>query len=94
MKQYLNYIGSKYSLIPFIDQAIQTIIQQYPDDKTITVGDICAGAGSVSNYLEKRYPQVCVVANDIEYYSKKFKSQKQLENELIVEYIFVFKKSN
>ena len=65
-KQYLNYIGSKHTLLPFLDEVLQDL---GIEDSEIRFGDLCAGAGSVSNFVNNKYKNTCIASNDIEYYS-------------------------
>ena len=60
----MNYIGSKYSILSYIDE----VIEDFTKSKKNTVFcDIFAGTGVVSNYFkEKGYN---IIANDIQYFS-------------------------
>ena len=57
----LNYIGSKTSLLPFLDSHIKVAKGQ-------VFGDLFAGTGSVGHYFCQKY-QAKIIANDICYYS-------------------------
>lgn len=60
----MNYIGSKYSILSYIDEVIENFTKP---KKNIVFCDIFAGTGSVSKYFkEKGYN---IIANDIEYFS-------------------------
>lgn len=60
----MNYIGSKYSILSYIDEVIEDFTEQ---KKNITFCDIFAGTGVVSKYFkEKGYN---LIANDIQYFS-------------------------
>lgn len=62
----MNYIGSKYSLIDFIDYGISRI-SGYKDGDSYIFADLFAGTGVVgSTYKAKG---CFVIANDIQYYS-------------------------
>jgi adenine-specific DNA-methyltransferase len=58
----LNYIGSKKTLIPFIEKVIDENISK--DD--LIFGDLFAGTGIVGQTLSKKFR---IISNDIEYYS-------------------------
>lgn len=62
----MNYIGSKLSILNYIDETIQdfTGIQ---DDKDIVFCDIFAGTSSVGKYFKNKGYNV--ISNDIQYYS-------------------------
>lgn len=60
----MNYIGSKYSILSYIDEVIEDFVKP---KKNIVFCDIFAGTGVVSKYFkEKGYN---IIANDIEYFS-------------------------
>lgn len=62
----MNYIGSKYSLLNFLEQTIEEVTGFKNADNHIFV-DLFAGTGIVgSRYKEKGYN---VISNDIQYYS-------------------------
>ena len=59
----MNYIGSKLSLLKFIDESIAKVV----DTDCHTFCDLFAGTGTVGRYFkEKGYS---VIANDMQYYS-------------------------
>jgi len=59
----MNYIGSKYSLLSFLEESINTVI----DGDCSVFCDLFAGTGIVgSHFKDKGY---CIIANDIQYYS-------------------------
>ena len=61
----MNYIGSKYSLMDFLTQAITTVIGEGADAQTFA--DLFAGTGVVgSTFKQKGYN---IISNDIQYYS-------------------------
>lgn len=59
----MNYIGSKLSLLKFLEASINKIVDKNCD----TFCDLFAGTGVVGSYFKKRGYKV--VANDIQYYS-------------------------
>jgi adenine-specific DNA-methyltransferase len=59
----LNYIGSKYSLLPFIE----TYYSKIADGSEKTFCDIFAGTGAVGRYFKSK--GLRVIANDLQYYS-------------------------
>ena len=60
----MNYIGSKYSLINFLDETICTVAG---NDTNKIFADLFAGTGVVGKtFKEKGYQ---VISNDIQYYS-------------------------
>ena len=59
----MNYIGSKLSLLEFLEESINKVI-----DKNCRVFcDLFAGTGIVGSYFKKKGYRV--IANDIQYYS-------------------------
>lgn len=61
----MNYIGSKFSLLPFIDEVIRNVAGNALSDKILC--DIFAGTGIVGRYFKNKVSKV--LSNDIEYYS-------------------------
>ena len=61
----LNYIGSKHSLLPFIDNSIKQTIG--PGQNLRTFADLFAGRGAVGEYFKEQGYNV--IANDTQYYS-------------------------
>ena len=60
----MNYIGSKFSILSYIDEVIEDFVEP---KKNIIFCDIFAGTGVVSKYFkEKGYN---IIANDIQYFS-------------------------
>src|SRR5262249_28888127 len=59
----MNYIGSKYTLLPFIEQ----VFRQISDGSEETVCDIFAGTGAVGRLFKKL--GLRVLANDFQYYA-------------------------
>jgi len=63
----LNYIGSKKSLLDFLDLIISKLIKN--DSKTcIKFADLFAGTGIVGKYFNRKYNYI-TTSNDLEYYS-------------------------
>ncbi len=61
----MNYIGSKYSLMEFLIDAITSVVGENADNRSFA--DLFAGTGVVgSTFKQKGYN---VIANDIQYYS-------------------------
>ena len=65
MRAVLKYIGSKHSLLEYIDYVFDKINRKEQTRK-LTVLDGFAGSGAVGRHLIKRNN---VIANDLEYYS-------------------------
>ncbi len=61
----MNYIGSKYKLLPFIRRAIYDVVGDDLSNKVLC--DIFAGTGMVGRCLKTEVKKV--ISNDIEYYS-------------------------
>jgi adenine-specific DNA-methyltransferase len=59
----MNYIGSKHSLLPFIEQ----VFRQIRDGNETTACDIFAGTGAVGRLFKRL--GLRVVANDLQYYA-------------------------
>ncbi len=59
----MNYIGSKYSLLPFIEQTFRAV----SDGSERTFCDIFAGTGIVGRHFKKLGYRI--VSNDIQYYA-------------------------
>lgn len=64
MKQNINYIGSKYSLLEFIHEKINLSVPNLSDK---IFCDIFAGTNIVGIYFKDKVEQI--ISNDIEYYS-------------------------
>ena len=60
----MNYIGSKFSILNYIDEVIEDFV---PKKNNITLCDIFAGTGVVSNYFKAKGYNI--ISNDIEYFS-------------------------
>lgn len=59
----MNYIGSKYSLLPFLYESIKKVISS--DSKVFC--DLFAGTSVVGKYFKQKGFQI--IANDLQYYS-------------------------
>ncbi len=59
----MNYIGSKLSLLEFLEESINKVVDRDCD----TFCDLFAGTGIVGSYFKKKGYRV--IANDIQYYS-------------------------
>ena len=59
----MNYIGSKLSLLEFLEESINKVVDKNCD----TFCDLFAGTGNVGSYFKKKGYKV--IANDIQYYS-------------------------
>lgn len=62
----MNYIGSKYSLLDFLHETIETVTG-YKDGDSYIFGDLFAGTGVVGSYYKSL--GCTVLSNDIQYYS-------------------------
>ena len=66
----MNYIGSKYSLIDFLETSIDKTLMLCNESKKpseMIFADLLAGTGVVSGLFKKR--GYSIIANDIQYYS-------------------------
>jgi adenine-specific DNA-methyltransferase len=61
----LNYIGSKYRLLPFLEKSIASFITGNLSDMVFC--DLFAGTGAVGRYFKTKGRSI--IANDLEYYS-------------------------
>lgn len=61
----MNYIGSKYSLLSFLDESISKIVGDY--NKYNVFCDLFSGTANVGKYFKKKGLQI--IANDLQYYS-------------------------
>ncbi|MCR4604429.1 MAG: DNA adenine methylase [Eubacterium sp.] len=62
----MNYIGSKYSLLDFLQETIENVTG-YKDDESYVFADLFAGTGVVGKTFKSNGCKV--IANDIQYYS-------------------------
>lgn len=66
----MNYIGSKLSLLNFIDETIDKLLKndkKYNSSKDIVFADLFAGTGVVGDYYKRLGYKI--ISNDIQYYS-------------------------
>ena len=66
----MNYIGSKYSLIDFLEESINKTLKLCGEDRKpseMVFADLFAGTGVVSGSFKKQ--GYSIIANDIQYYS-------------------------
>jgi len=61
----MNYIGSKFSLMHFLEESISKIAGSDSANRTFT--DLFAGTGQVGRYFKKL--GYSIIANDLQYYS-------------------------
>lgn len=64
IKQRMNYIGSKYSLLNYLNEKIKENVK---NTKDLVFCDIFAGTQIVGNFFKKDFKKI--ISNDIEYYS-------------------------
>ena len=62
-----NYIGSKKSLLEFVNIPISKITTDA--SKTYKLLDGFAGTGVIGMYFQNKYKNITIIANDLEYYS-------------------------
>jgi adenine-specific DNA-methyltransferase len=89
----MNYIGSKLSLLEFLEQSINKVV----DKNCHVFCDLFAGTGMVGSYFKKKGFKV--IANDIQYYSyvlnrHYIKNHKPLEFKGLFNTIAELKDSN
>ena len=66
----MNYIGSKHSLIDFLESSINETLKKYDEKRSpseMVFADLFAGTGVVSGSFKKQ--GYSIIANDIQYYS-------------------------
>ncbi|MDO4800171.1 MAG: DNA adenine methylase [Bacillota bacterium] len=61
----MNYIGSKLSLLPFIEEVIEDLLP--PLDRAPILCDMFTGTAAVAKHFKQK--GFCVLANDIQHYS-------------------------
>ena len=69
----LNYIGSKYSLLDFLGESVDAVVEG--ENKVFC--DLFAGTGAVGEYFKSK--GYSVIANDLQYYSYVINKQR-IEN--------------
>lgn len=77
----MNYIGSKYKLLPFIRQSIHSVVGKNLSNKVFC--DLFAGTGAVGRGFKTEVKQV--ISNDIEYYSYVL-NKNYIENHIAFDY--------
>ncbi|MDU6659347.1 MAG: DNA adenine methylase [Capnocytophaga sp.] len=77
----MNYIGSKYKLLPFIKQTIYSVAGKDLSKKVFC--DLFAGTGTVGRGFKTNVKQV--ISNDIEYYSYVL-NKNYIENHITFNY--------
>ena len=77
----MNYIGSKYKLLPFIKNTIYNVVGKELSDKVFC--DLFAGTGAVGRYFKQEVKQI--ISNDIEYYSYVL-NKNYIENHIVFDY--------
>lgn len=88
----MNYIGSKLSLLEFLEKSIEKIV----DKDSRVFCDLFAGTGAVGTYFKRKGYKI--IANDIQYYSFVLNKQyignhKPLKFEKLLEVIPELKKT-
>ena len=63
----MNYIGSKYSLLPFLEQSIRSVVESEGGAPPRIFTDLFAGTGQVGRHFKKKGYRI--IANDVQYYS-------------------------
>ena len=76
----MNYIGSKYSLLPFLVSTIEEVVGKDLSDKVFC--DLFAGTGIVGRAFKTRVKKI--IANDMEYYSYVI-NKNYIENHTFIE---------
>ena len=81
----MNYIGSKYSLLDFIEETISEVTG-YKDGEDYIFADLFAGTGVVGQTYKNK--GCTVISNDIQYYSyvlnkHYIENNKELDKELL-----------
>lgn len=61
----MNYIGSKFSILDYIDETINDFAK--PENTDLVLCDIFSGTGTVGKYFKKKGYNI--ISNDIQYYS-------------------------
>lgn len=78
----MNYIGSKVSIMNFIDKSITEFVKI--NNKNITFCDIFAGTSSVGSFFKKKGYKV--ISNDLQYYSFVV-GKHYIENNIELEFL-------
>ncbi len=75
----MNYIGSKYSLLSFLDKSIAKVIG---NDDCKTFCDMFSGTANVGKYFKKKGYQI--ISNDLQYYSYVLSMQYIANHKILV----------
>lgn len=75
----MNYIGSKLSLLEFLEESINKVV----DKDSRVFCDLFAGTGAVGAYFKKK--GYSIIANDIQYYSYVL-NQQYISNHKLLEF--------
>src|SRR3989339_1196274 len=75
----MNYIGSKLSLLKFLDESINKVV----DKSSRVFCDLFAGTGAVGVYFKKKGYRV--ISNDLQYYSYVL-NKHYIENHRILKF--------
>lgn len=73
----MNYIGSKYSLLPFLDECISKVVGINQESRVFC--DMFSGTAVVGKYFKKKGFRI--IANDLQYYSYVLSKQYIGNNE-------------
>lgn len=65
MEESMNYIGSKLSLLSFLNEVIEELLSKLEQEPVFC--DIFTGTGTVAKYFKEK--NFSIIANDIQYYS-------------------------
>jgi len=76
----MNYIGSKYSLLAFLEERITKVVGQ--ENKNIVFCDLFAGTGVVGKYFKNKGYQI--ISNDLQYYSYVLLQQYIANNNVLL----------
>ena len=66
----MNYIGSKFTLLDFLNNSIDSVLKSEKETKSkneMVFADLFAGTGCVGGYFKSQ--GYSIIANDIQYYS-------------------------
>lgn len=75
----MNYIGSKLSLLKFLEESINKVV----DENSQIFCDLFAGTGAVGAYFKKR--GYSIISNDLQYYSYVL-NKHYIENHRVLEF--------
>ncbi len=63
----MNYIGSKLTLLPFLEKVVREVAPEIINAEQKTFCDLFAGTGAVGRHFKKLGFQI--IANDLQYYA-------------------------